>query len=95
MKISDIFDENGNFKERDYDPWRVEERFKEIHEFLFDDDGYLNQNGNSDEWIDIQLLDLINIHPYWYWGCDAVKLYHAQNFALGTKGNYGANTAWR
>lgn len=94
MKMTDIFDQNGNFKERAYDPWRVDSRFEEIHNYLFDDNGFLNQHGSYEDWVTYKLESFI-VGNELHWDCDAVKLLYASRFADNTKGNYGANTAWR
>lgn len=94
MNMNEIFDDNGNFREKRYDPWRVDERFKTIHNALFDEYGFLKQVGEYEDWVERKLLAFVS-ENYLHWNCDAIKLYHAHEFSTGTKGQYGANTAWR
>lgn len=45
MILKRIFNNSGEFIEKGYDPYRVnEEKYGEIHNFLFDEDGGLNHD---------------------------------------------------
>lgn len=81
MNIEDLFNKNGNL---DFDPFRMDYNdllMVEKYNFLFDEDGDLNMG------ISEKIIGLINNNK-WNFSCDAIGLYHADIFAMNTKGNY-------
>lgn len=81
MKIEDLFNENGNLS---FDPYRLDHGNKtelEKYNLLFDEDGDLKMEVIS------KLVNIIN-DKNWPWSCDAIGLYHANQFSNNTKGNY-------
>lgn len=88
MILQRIFNNSGDFVEKAYDPYRLDERFKEMHDFLFDEDGALHWG------MDNQLIEFINNNNC-RWNSDIVKLYWAQEMGSKTKGSYPAIYMWR
>ena len=89
MTLKDIFDNDGNFINQNYDPYRHDDD-DTVHNFLFDEDGGMNENlwfGNT-----VSMFIREN-------GCspfsDIVKLYWAQEMGINTKGSYPAIYMWR
>lgn len=82
-----IFDEKGNFQDREFDPYRSG-REHPTWRLLFDENGYLSRE------VSMRLPAFIKdkkLPPF----SDAVALYHADHFALNTKGNYSTGFYWR
>lgn len=90
MNLQQVFNNNGDFIDQGYDPYRRREQDTEIHNFLFDEDGSLNEK----LWFDNVLSEFIreNNCP---WCSDIVKLYWAQEMGINTKGSYPAIYMWR
>lgn len=90
MTLNEIFNKDGNFIENRYDPYRNGDKYLEIHDFLFDEDGGMNEK----LWFDGFIGDFIkqnNCGPF----SDVVKLYWAQEMGMNTKGSYTAIYMWR
>lgn len=89
MILKRIFNNSGEFIENGYDPYRLDrEKYGEIHDFLFDEDGGLNYG------VDQLLSEFINENNC-RWYSDIVKLYWAEQMGLNTKGSYPAVYMWR
>lgn len=90
MILQRIFNNSGNFIDQSYDPYRWSENNREIHEFLFDEDGGLNHDHYCDSTLETFIND--NHCP---WHSDIVKLYWAHQMGMNTKGSYPAVYMWR
>lgn len=90
MILQRIFNNSGDFIDKGYDPYRRREQDTEIHNFLFDEDGGLNEK----LWFDNALQEFINTN-HCHWHSDIVKLYWAQEMGMNTKGSYPAVYMWR
>lgn len=88
MILQRIFNNSGDFVNKGYDPYRVSDKYQEIHDFLFDEDGGLNYG------MDSQLQEFINTNNC-RWCSDIVKLYWAECMGVNTKGSYPAVYMWR
>ena len=88
MTLINIFNKCGNFINPGYDPFRVSDKYQEIHDFLFDDDDGLQYG------LDVQLHQFINEHKC-SWNSDIVRLYWAEQMGINTKGSYPAVYMWR
>lgn len=85
-----VFNEEGNFKLKNYCPYRIGEDKKvlEFHDLLFNERGDLNDNLKQ------PLKDFVlqnNLPPF----CDAVKCFYAEEHGGNTKGSYPAVYMWR
>lgn len=89
MKTKDCFDTDGNFRIK-FDPFRIGEDSPAIgiYNHLFDEDGNLHNNVMEDIY---RMVKVGNYHVF----SDIVKLLHANDFAMNTKGNYSAIYMWR
>ena len=86
--FSNLFDAQGNipnFK----DPYRSDREKDEVHSVIFDEEGYLESNFY--QWLRLYL----KTRDTWALDCTAAQLYHAEEFANGTKGNYPTIYYWR
>jgi len=93
-----LFDANGNFLLKGFDPYRKPDNdvaYTEYWDLLF--------CGENDKWgeygsvrmdVDANLRKTIETNG-WSPFCDAVKLMYAQEHGLGTKGQYPAIYMWR
>lgn len=91
MILQRIFNNSGDFVDQSYDPYRYdEERHSEIHNFLFEENGSLNDK----LWLDDSLQEFIRDNNC-KWHSDIVKLYWAQEMGMNTKGSYPAIYMWR
>lgn len=88
MILQRIFNNSGDFVDQGYDPFRRSDKYREIHDFLFDEDGGLNYG------MDSQLAEFINTNNC-RWCSDIVKLYWAEQMGINTKGSYPAVYMWR
>jgi hypothetical protein len=89
MILQRIFNNSGNFVDERYDPYRRHDCHAETHNFLFDEDGNLNEGSLQD---DIRTFIIDNHCP---WHSDIVKLYWAEQMGMNTKGSYPAIYMWR
>ncbi len=89
MKLDELFDKNGDIKGGSFDPYR-ESHTDPRCKLLFDLYGDL-QTKASDFIDDFIENNLDNIGPF----SDIIKLYHAEEFANKTKGNYSTIYYWR
>ena len=90
MILQRIFNNSGDFIDKGYDPYRRRDQDEEIHNFLFDEDGSLNEK----LWFDNALQEFINTNNC-KWHSDIVKLYWAHEMGMNTKGSYPAIYMWR
>lgn len=82
-----VFNKDGSFKLKGYDPFRVSDNEENFHNYLFDEDGDIHYEFESlSAWIDSKGVS---------WKSDAVKLYYAEQFSGNTKGNYSSVYMWR
>lgn len=85
--ISDVFDGNGNFKEKGFDPFRCDRKHP-FYIYLFDEDGYTNCDAFNEA---IGYAESIGA----LWNSDIAKYIHSDSFDHACHGNYCAIYAWR
>ncbi len=90
IRFEYYFTETGNFLISGFDPYRVNDdnqAYMDYYNKLFDD-------GEVKFEVSCKLRGWI-VENNLSWACDAVTLFHAEQFAMNTKGNYTACYMWR
>lgn len=84
--LETIFDNNGNFYEQHYDPYRADET-SYAHRQLFDSRSYVNFDRKQ-----IELFISANkVSPF----SDIVRIYYGMKMDVVTSGSYTANYMWK
>lgn len=92
MSAANVFDADGMFVFRHYDPYRAyveDDNIAAIHNSIFDVYGAVTTEFMDD------LYTYLNSNPDLSFKCDAVKLFYAQMHGRNTSGNYPAVYMWK
>lgn len=87
MRLTQIFDSAGNFIYKDYDPYRLDDKYKKYHSFIFTEDGDCAIAPSK-------LIDFIDLYDF-SWKSDVIRLYYAQQHGRETHSQYPAIYMWR
>ncbi len=98
MTVGMLFDEEGNFLIKGFDPYRKPKDDPDYDaywaELFCDENDKWDDYGAVKMEVDCNIRKLIKDNN-WSPFCDAVKLMYAQEHGVGTKGSYPAIYMWR
>lgn len=89
--LKELFNENGDFAVRRYDPYFLDERYQEFHNKLFTESGGCQPNVRE------LVEDFITSKPVLFLNpdCDLYRYYSARNLSMITGGAYPAIWLWK